>query len=252
MQTSVIDNRVAVKLRTTADIAMSTCVQQTTISVSAPWLNQPVALTDLQEVEGKMFVKVTKGCNRIARILTGTSIGKARKLSSTDILETMQRLRNQKQAAICKERAEQQTEKAAEDLGMDAAPDPKRLKTLASVLPPTVSIMAPALQGHECLQMTVLTASENTPIFLEVNSENIDYLHAAFMEQEEKPPAHDHDARGRPRGVHWCRTKQSFRVSYTEDGKTRQKYFKPDSCEEACMEAAVEKAKDWLSTFSQA
>ena len=227
---------------------MSTCTQHTSITVAAPWLSQAVSLTDLHEKENMFFMKVTKGDNKVARILSGSSIGKARKLSSTDFLATIQRIRNDEQLAVCKRIDEQQVQRAVEDLGMDIAPNSKKLKTMTSVLPHTLTIRAPALENHDAVDMTVLTGSETSPLFVEVTSANIDYLHAAFVEQVARPPASaDTESQAKPRGVHWCSNKQAYRVNYKSEGKLRQKYFRPESQADADVDAAIELAKEFLA-----
>ena len=71
---------------------------------------------------------------------------------------------------------------------MDAAPGPKGLKKLASVLPQTMLVEAPSSDNRAGIEISVLTAGDGSPLFIEVSAENIDYLHHAFLEQQEKPP----------------------------------------------------------------
>ena len=236
--------------------AMSSISEQKVIVVSAPWLSQPVMLQDLIEAEGKLYVKVTKGCNKIARILSGASISKFRALSSTQVLQTLCGLRNQKHAELCKESLDKQADRADEDLGLDAQQQPaKRLKQVAPVLPATLEVITPELDNGESVTMSMITASGSSPLCVEVTQSNIDYLHQACMEQiENKPSVADEvsDTSSKPKGVIWLESRGAFRVNYKVDGMTHQKYFKPESASEADKEAAAEKATAFLTSRSGA
>ena len=227
--------------------------QQTVMSVSAPWLAQAVVLHELVEADGKFFAKVTKGCNKMARILSGSSISKERVLSNTDILETLVRLRNKRHAELCKASLDKQAGRE-EDLGLDAAPPTKRCKQIAPVLAPTMEIMAPELGGDGSIKMSVITASGSSPLLVEMNGDNINYLHnACVVQMETKPLAEKSlDCVARPRGVVWVESRGAFRVNYKEGGRPRQKYFKPESASDDDQQVAIERARGFLAACSGA
>ena len=199
---------------------MASVSQQTVKVVSAPWLSQPVVLHDLIEADGKFFAKVIKGCNKMARISSGSSISKQRALSSTDILETLVQLRNRKHAELCKASLDKQAGRE-EDLGLDAAPPAKRCKQVAPVLHPTMEILTPEVGPCKSIQMTVITASGTSPLLVEMNDANVDYLHEACKEQiENKPPPEEALDSARPRGVIWVESKGDFRINYRDGQAT--------------------------------
>ena len=230
---------------------MASVSQQTVKLISAPWLSQTVVLNELVEADGKFFAKVYKGCNKMARILSGSSISKERALSNTDILETLMRLLSQTHAELCQASLNQQDGRD-EDLGLDAAPPTKRLKQVAPVLPPTMEIVTPNVGDCKSVNMTMITASGSNPLLVEVTEDNINYLHMACKEQLDNKPMPEElaDSTNRPRGITWVESRAAFRVSYKEGDKKRQKYFKPDSASDDDNRAAIEKAREFLASMS--
>ena len=237
------------------DSAMACLTQLVTISVTAPWLDVPVQLAPLDEIEGRFFFRIAKCCNKTVRLLTGRSIGKSRALSSTTIVEELQKLRNTKYLELCAEAEKKQMSAAEDDLGMDA-PDPKRAKKLqsfSSTLPPIIDIDAPTYDHIKGVTLSVVAAGDASAMSVEVTADTIDYLHGVVKIQVGSTSETadgdegDEDSPERPRGVIWNVSKRAYKVKYMENGKKREKYFKPQTLSDVDKAASVEEAREFLA-----
>ena len=243
---------VALRLMPVTAVAMVTLAKHTMITVTAPWLDQPVQLNELTSADNKLFVKVVKGDNKICRLLTGRSNGKTRVLSNTNIFGALQRTRNEMHEQLCQSSDKKQSGEPEEDLGLDA-PDPKRCKQMEVVLPDTMDIEAPDVAHITGVRMTVLTAGDISPLCIEVCEANLNYLHAVIEHQLQNHEGEHEDGCGaKHRGVVWCKHKSAFRVSFMEGGKRHQRYFKPESRSKDGDQAAVDKALAFLAEVAPA
>lgn len=236
---------------------MACLTQQVSFTVKAPWLDVPVQLAPVDEVEGRYFFKIAKTCNKTTRLLTGRSIGKTRALTHTKVIEHLQKLRNDKCQELITEAEKKQSGEADDDLGLDV-PDPKRMKKLTCTLPAIVDIELPTYNNISGISMSLMAASGNAAVAVELTDSNINYLHDIVKNQLADHPAADEDedeedtVPHRPRGVQWCEAKSAYRVKYADGDKKREKYFRPKSMNEADKVAAVEEARDFLANRSSA
>lgn len=162
--------------------AMSFTYSKSVMFVSAPWLDTPMMLDGAVEVEGKFFIKLPKADAKTIKFLTGKGVGRSRVLTGTTIIETLVKLRNERYSDLCSNADKGQSGEAADDLGLDA-PDPKRLKHMDSVLPKALVITCPAVEGVDSVDISVLAATGQSPLAIEIGPVAIDYLHNVIERQ---------------------------------------------------------------------
>ena len=150
--------------------------------VSAPWLDGPMMLDGAVEVEGKFFIKLPKADAKTIKFLTGKGVGRSRLLTGTTIIETLIKLRNERYTTLCSEADKAQCGEAADDLGLDA-PDAKRLRHMNAVVPQTLQITCPAIEGVDSVDICVLAANGQSPLAIEIDPAAIDYLHDVVERQ---------------------------------------------------------------------
>ena len=201
-------------------------------------------LEDWVTVGERKYMKLRKTDPKIERALTGEAPGKRRMLTSTTIIEDLTKLRNE-----AHDRASREVERGnvEDDLGFDdGAPPAKRAKRSKVSLPDTLEIEPP--QGPK---LRVLTAGGFEPLWLELSEAAINYLRAGVVAQlGEQPKEAPPKTRPSPtHGVYWCASKGAWRIRYTEDGKQKTRFFKPENPDDdASVAAAATEAASHLES----
>lgn len=207
------------------------------VRVEAPWMKQPLDLSSWHVVLGKRFVKLSKMDPKISRLLLGEAPAKKRALTDTSIVEDLIKLRN---AAVDKEvlaNHAASTARAEEDLGVGTSqkrPDAKRRKIIEESLPPVLVIDVPGVGGGDGRAMSVLTASGQTAVSIELVAENIDFLHmvAEAQSSSKSEDAVEQKEAKEVSGVWWYPQKKAWRVKFAAEGKQKYKFFKPSNPED--------------------
>lgn len=232
---------------------------ETSVTVTAPWLSKGVTLQSWVQKGESKFCRICKSDALIVRLLTGHGIGTARQLARTNVIEHLLRLREKKRADAC-ESAEKAESSKAEDLGIDA-PLPKRKKAaLSSVLPDIVTIDSPPIHGVGGITMKVLLGDHPlAPLFVELTSENIDYLHAYAQAQIDEGTVHcPTPGSGKPQenkieppatGVIWSFERGAFRARYLDEfGRKRTRDFRPENDEQPSSSTAADAAAMFVAS----
>lgn len=216
---------------------MASLTEVAIVRVEAPWMKQPLDLSSWTMVNGKRFVKLSKTDPKVSRLLVGEAPAKKRALSDTCVVEDLVKLRN---AAVDKAVLANHAASAAraeEDLGVGTSHkrlDAKRRKIIEESLPQQIVIEVPGVGGGDARSMSVLTASGQTAVSVELVAGNIDFLHMvaeAQLSSNSKEEAEQTEAKD-VSGVWWHIEKRAWRVKYTADGKDKYKFFKPSNPED--------------------
>jgi hypothetical protein len=136
------------------------------VEIHAPWLATPVSLPTRTSSTGKKFIKLSKGCPRTTRLLTGKGVGASRLLCSTTTLDNIVKLRNAALSGAGKRKAE-------EDLEIDAFPQVRVKKEIA---PEEITLRMPALPTHEAIDLIVQPENMRPSVWVHVDSRTITYL----------------------------------------------------------------------------
>lgn len=207
------------------------------LRVEAPWMKQPLDLSSWNTVLGKRFVKLSKMDPKISRLLLGEAPAKKRALSDTSIVEDLVKLRNAAvdKAVLANHAAS--TARAEEDLGVGTSqtlPDAKRRKIIEESLPQVLVVDVPGVGGGDGRSMSVLTASGQTAVSIELVAENIDFLHMVAEAQLSNlsKAATEQTEVNNVSGVWWYPQKKAWRVKFSVEGKLKYKFFKPSNPED--------------------
>lgn len=224
------------------------------VRVQAPWLKQPLDISQWSVINGKRYMKLAKCDSKVSRMLAGEAPSKARALTDTSIIAELQKLRNVAAESLLQDTMSAATSGTTEDdLGLDASePGAKRRKVLEESLPEEITIKAPPIGDHAGLDMSVATALGTEPLQFELVGENIDYLRAAFGAQSgHQPKAEGSTSSGKEAalGVWWHPGKEAWRVRYPSDGKYKYKFFKPSRPKD---QASISEAEEEAKAFARA
>ena len=134
--------------------------------VRAGNLKEPAQLKCIDRVENQTFFKLCKNDTAVERLLLGKCTHNKRMLAYTDIVETIQDLRNQKVLDIVEP-------PPADDLGLDE-PRAKRvkLKELPDDVPKIICIKAPAVNHISGIDMRVLSGVSRQQLYVELVASN--------------------------------------------------------------------------------
>lgn len=217
------------------------CIKEVTVlELSAEWLRAPMQLEDWVTVGERKYFKLRKTDPKIERALCGEAPGKRRRLTNTTIVEDLTKLRNEAHARASREVERGNVE---DDLGFDdEVPPAKKPKRSKVHLPDTLEIEAPPQGASEGPKLRALTASGFEPLWLELSETAINYLRAAVVAQmaDETPkgaPAKTHPSPSL--GVYWCASKGAWRIRFTEGGKLKTRFFKPEDADDETSVAAA-------------
>jgi len=133
--------------------------------------SKAVILSAVKMVDNHRFFKVAKSDGHIVKLLTGRGVGQARQLRFTDVIEDLILARNAKWFEVMNK-----DPTASDDLGLDEAPRPKRMK-LRGPMPETFVIDGPGFGDVQSAKVRVVAACCNA-LWLELTAENVDYLRA--------------------------------------------------------------------------
>lgn len=200
-------------------------------------MKQPLDLSSWSTVLGKRFVKLSKMDPKISRLLLGEAPAKKRALSDTSIIEDLIKLRNAAVGKVVLANHGPSTARAEEDLGVGASPnlpDAKRRKIIEESLPRVIVVDVPGVGGVDGRSMSVLTASGQTSVSIELLAENIDFLHVVAEAQlsiNSKDATEQTEAKD-VSGIWWYPQKKAWRVKFVAEGKSKYKLFKPSNPED--------------------
>jgi len=151
-----------------------------TVTVITPQCTVALPEASVMQHGTSKYVRLAKTDARVSRLLCGRATRLSRPLSSTDVIETLMELRDERFRALCDD-----TPSCAEDLGLDHAhADPathrsKRRRSIASsTLPDIVEIEAPSKGTLDALLMNVMLHSPGKPLWVELTTDNLDYIRA--------------------------------------------------------------------------
>ena len=236
----VVYDLVAIEMR-----SVSAQMQPLTVElqprVSGGILKDPVCLRQTIQIDGVVFWKAAKCDAVVSRLLLGRAHQRERPLVKTNILETLQQLRNQRMLAILAADGE-----AKDDLGLDGPDVPKIHHSDLSKLPAIIEVDAPSVGDVGGMTVKVLPSMQHQPLWLELSESIIVYLqrvcdhqlvHGDILPNRVKDDKHATE----DNGVSWEGRRNSFRAR-VKTGKT--KYFNVSvyGCEELARAAAA----DWV------
>ena len=230
-------------------LAMALAIEYRPVVVGGH-LKIPLPLKYFQTVEGSTFFKVCKGDPCTTRLLVeDVNHHCTRPLSMTNIIEELVCKRNCIYNSLAFAKAE--TEET-EDLGLDA-PAKTKAKDL-SELPAVVTLQAPAVESIPGQEVKVLMAKTGRPLWVELNTDNLQYLVGVIGCQIKSGTiknAHirsvlDDDARisSDTKGVSYSYKRKSVRATGVANGKITTKYFKVMSDEQ--LQPMLDEAAAWL------
>jgi hypothetical protein len=201
----------------------------------APHLKSPVFLTDHKEIDGKIFIKMTKVDSKIARLLVGESVRGVRPLAKTNIIESLTELRNDNFLLFLGSAGgDMENEPKHEDLGIDLATEhrqvaKRRRASPRPVLQQTTVVSAPSVLGVEGIDVCVALDGPGKPLWVEFSAANLNYVSSVCRAQLKsgdikRSPNHKQSDGGEEQhdgvGVYWLESRLQWRVNWKGgDGK---------------------------------
>ena len=182
----------------------------------------PVHLRHLKRIDDMWFWKAAKCDRMVERMLVGKSGSSQRMLCKTNVLESLQALRNQ---AV----HDHIHPPAAADLGLKDEPRTKRAKINMHEVPEVLTIKAPAYGAISGMSMKVLRGRGSDPLWLHMSELVIDYLVSVMRFQIETSDIHNTKPRHQDvmeNHITWESRREAYRAR-RPDGTT--KYFKTKS-----------------------
>ena len=211
------------------------------VTVTTPEFPSGVTFLHWDTVCGRKYVKMAKSDPKVIRLITNHGHGNERSLASTDIIEQLIKLRNERRSKLLED-GKQRAAAASlhkEDLGIDQAPPAKRSKVVEVDLPEVIDVQTPAMEGVEPIVMSVMLGSPSAPLWMELSTQNVDFVrkYAAAeisagdtkRSRGKEQPEIEQIVSASPKVV-WAKDRCSFRARVkSDDGRVKYKDFKPAS-----------------------
>ena len=193
-------------------------------SIAGPWLTSPVEIHNLQETDGKKFMKLIKGCGRINRMLSGKSAREQRALCKTTFMQSLVSARNEHRATLLKRLEAAVDGSAVDDLGPCDKPPSK--KSRVDLLLDTIEVDVD-IEGLPPNRMCMLTSDPSSPAWVEVTPENVEWMHTATDHQLtiDRPASEKKATQEKEKGIWLDCSRHAWRVRFCDSGKKRFKDF---------------------------
>ena len=212
--------------------------------ITVPNSGQKVTIDDegIKDVEGITYFHLAKSIKKLETLfgVKGKSTSSVRPLAQTDLIEQLFSARARAvHALLC------ETDHVAdptEESGLDVSP--ARPQRTMSSLPRSIMIQTPVVHDVSAIHMRVLTSKANEKLFVELSSQNLEYLSTAIRAQiidgkikreswSDLAPEADFDKHNLPCpegvSVSVSHKRASLRMAYDDCDGRHTKYVKIDA-----------------------